>query len=264
MTSGSRNQVIQERYRLLRPLGAGGMGTVWLADDELLRRRVAIKELVLSPGGEDPSVRRRRMLVEARAAARIAHPGIVPIYDVLVDADPPWIVMAYVQGRTLADLIEDGPLDEGELARIGRRVLGALTAAHTADVLHRDVKPANIVIGEAGKVFLVDFGIAQIGGQSDLTAHNTLPGTLEFMAPERINGHRLGPPSDLWSLGVTLFWALEGRSPFRRSTPVATMRAVTDALLPPITRPGRLANAITGLLRKDPSHRLTPQDLTPL
>lgn len=237
------------------------MGNVWLADDTMLGRRVALKELVLSPQGEHLSVRRERALREARAAASIGHPGIVDIYDVFLEEGRPWIVMAYIRGRSLLELVEGGGLGERELARIGVRVLDSLTAAHRASVLHRDIKPANIVISETGRVFLVDFGIAQIGGHSSLTTQNTFTGTPEFMAPERIYGRAPGPPSDLWSLGVTFFYALEGYSPFRRDSAIATMRAVTDHAPPPASRPGPLSDAVIRLLEKDPARRMGAHEL---
>ncbi|MGW4423181.1 protein kinase domain-containing protein [Streptosporangium sp. NPDC004631] len=261
MASGTEDLLIKGRYRLLSRLGEGGMGNVWLADDAMLGRRVALKELVLSPQGEHLSVRRERALREARAAASIGHPGIVDIYDVFLEEGRPWIVMAYIRGRSLLELVEGGGLGERELARIGVRVLDALTAAHRASVLHRDIKPANIVISETGRVFLVDFGIAQIGGHSSLTIQNTFTGTPEFMAPERIYGRTPGPPSDLWSLGVTFFYALEGYSPFRRDSAIATMRAVTDHAPPPASRPGPLSDAVIRLLEKDPARRMGAHEL---
>ncbi|WP_248960065.1 protein kinase domain-containing protein [Sphaerisporangium perillae] len=262
MMSGSGARLVNSRYRLMLRLGRGGMGNVWLAADERLGRHVALKELVMAENGEPLSVRRERALREARAAAGIEHPCVVDIYDVFEERGRPWIVMAYIKGRSLRDLIEDRTLGERELAEIGIRVLGALDATHSAGVLHRDVKPANIVIGEAGKVFLVDFGIARIGGESTLTAQNGFIGTLEFMAPERIEGRPLKPSSDLWSLGVTFFYALEGYSPFRRDDLLATMRAVTDHSPPEAARPGPLADAIVRLLHKDPDQRMNARELT--
>ncbi len=261
MASEAGGRLVNDRYRLSSKLGRGGMGTVWLADDMVLGRRVALKELVLAQHGEGLSVRRERVLREARAAASIQDPGIVDIYDVFEENGRPWIVMAYIKGRSLFDLIEEDRLAERELARIGLPVLGALTAAHHAKVLHRDVKPANIVISETGRVFLVDFGIAQIGGLSSLTTHNGFTGTLEFMAPERIDGRSLGPPSDLWSLGVTFFFALEGYSPFLHESALATMKAITERPPPPATHPGRLSDAVRRLLHKDPALRMDAQEL---
>ncbi|MDH2427422.1 protein kinase [Sphaerisporangium sp. TRM90804] len=261
MTSASRNSLLRGRYRLLEPLGRGGMGNVWLAADELLGRRVALKELVLVANGEPMAVRRERALREARAAAGIKHPSVVDIHDVFEDRGCPWIVMAYIEGRSLRDLIDEGELDERDIARIGLHVLGGLNAAHDAGVLHRDVKPANIVIGRAGEVLLVDFGVAQIGGASPLTAQNGFVGTLEFMSPERIDGRTLTPASDLWSLGVTLFWALERYSPFGREEVVATLRAITDHACPRPARRGPLSEAIARLLHKDPDRRMKAGEL---
>lgn len=254
-------RVVNGRYRLLSMIGSGGMGNVWLAEDELLGRRVALKELILFPNGEHLSVRRQRVLREARAAARIRHSGIVEVYDMFVEDDLSWIVMAYVRGRSLQDLIEHGPLGERRIAEIGGRVLAALTAAHRADVLHRDVKPANILVGEGGEVFLVDFGIAHIVGESRLTSQNAFAGTLEYMAPERINGLSPGPPADLWSLGATFFHALEGYSPFFRGNVPATMKAITFDDPPRLAREGPLTDAIVRLLRKDPGRRMDARGL---
>ncbi|MEV4529437.1 protein kinase [Streptosporangium sp. NPDC049304] len=261
MTPETNGRVVNGRYRLLSVIGSGGMGNVWLAEDEVLGRRVALKELVLSPNGEPLSVRRQRVLREARAAARIRHPGIVEVYDVFVEDDLSWIVMAHVKGHSLQDLIEQGPLDERRIAEIGGRVLAALTAAHRVDVLHRDVKPANILLGEENEVFLVDFGIAHIVGESRLTSQNAFAGTLEYMAPERINGLPPGPPADLWSLGATLFHALEGHSPFFRGSVPATMKAITFDAPPPLTRTGPLSDAIVRLLRKAPERRMDAWEL---
>ncbi|WP_440072371.1 protein kinase domain-containing protein [Streptosporangium sp. OZ121] len=261
MTPETNDRVVNGRYRLLSVIGSGGMGNVWLAEDEVLGRRVALKELVLSPNGEPLSVRRQRVLREARAAARIRHPGIAEVYDVFVEDDLSWIVMAYVKGHSLQDLIEHGPLDERRIAEIGGRVLAALTAAHRADVLHRDVKPANILLGEEGEVFLVDFGIAHIVGESRLTSQNSFAGTLEYMAPERINGLPPGPPADLWSLGATFFHALEGHSPFFRGSVPATMKAITFDDPPPLTRTGALSDAVVRLLRKAPERRMDAREL---
>ncbi|GAA4188424.1 hypothetical protein GCM10022252_23640 [Streptosporangium oxazolinicum] len=261
MTPEMNGRLVNGRYRLLSMIGSGGMGNVWLAEDELLGRRVALKELVLFPNGEHLSVRHQRVLREARAAARIRHSGIVEIYDMFVENDISWIVMAYVRGRSLQDLIEHGPLGERRIAEIGGRVLAALTAAHRADVLHRDVKPANILISGGGEVFLVDFGIAHIVGESRLTSQNAFTGTLEYMAPERINGLSPGPPADLWSLGATFFHALEGYSPFFRGNVPATMKAITFDDPPPFTREGPLTDAIVRLLRKDPGRRMDARRL---
>ncbi|MEU6740703.1 protein kinase domain-containing protein [Streptosporangium sandarakinum] len=254
-------RIIGGRYELRSWIADGGMGKVWLAWDRTLRRSVALKEIVLAPYGEDVSVRRERALREARAAARIRHPVVVDIYDAFMDGGSPWIVMAYIEGTSLDRRIERQILPEREIARVGRDVLSGLAAVHEARVLHRDVKPANIIVDAADRVFLVDFGIARIAEEHGLTATNTLLGTVEFMAPERINGHAVGPASDLWSLGVTLFCALEGYSPFRRGNLIDTVRAVTAGRRPRFLRPGPLADVITGLLVTDPTRRMGAAEL---
>ncbi|MFC0041348.1 protein kinase domain-containing protein [Actinomadura rayongensis] len=259
-----RERVLGGRYRLLRPLGTGGMGSVWSAEDLVLGRTVALKELAHHlNGGQDLEARRARALREARALAQAVDPAIVQIYDVLVERGDPWLVMQYIPGPSLADLVASGPPDERTVARIGLRVLRALRAAHAANVLHRDVKPANILLDDTGRAYLVDFGIARITGATALTADNTVLGTLEFMAPERIRGDEIGPPSDLWSLGVTLYFALEGRSPFRASndTAAATIWAIMNSPAPHPSTPGPLADAVTHLLEKDPTHRMRAEHL---
>lgn len=254
-------RVIRDRYELRSQLGRGGMGTVWLAMDRMLGRLVALKEVLLTPYGEGLEVQRARALREARSLARIRHPAIAEIYDVFEEGGSPWIVMVYVEGGSLDDLIRRRTLSEREIAALGRDVLAGLTAAHAAHVLHRDVKPANILVGHGGKVVLVDFGIAQIVGESGLTSHSIMLGTTEFMAPERIEGRAVGPAADLWSLGVTFFCALEGYSPFRRDNAYATVHAVCTDDLPPPRRRGPLYDVIAGLLRKDPALRMGAAEL---
>ncbi|WP_327049349.1 protein kinase [Microbispora sp. NBC_01189] len=252
-------QVVVGRYELRSLLGRGGMGAVWLAWDTALERLVAMKEIPLWPYGERTEVQRERALREARSLAQIQHPSIVVVHDVFEADGRPWIVMAHVEGVSLDDQIREGVLAERKAASVARDVLGGLTAAHAAGVVHRDVKPANILISRAEKVVLVDFGIAQISGTSGLTARSRLLGTPEFMAPEQIKGEAASAASDLWSLGVTLFWAVEGRSPFRRGNEHATMLAViSDA--PEQTRPGPLSRVVAGLLEKDPARRMTAED----
>ncbi|MBO4275330.1 serine/threonine-protein kinase [Microbispora triticiradicis] len=248
-------QVVVGRYELRSLLGRGGMGAVWLAWDQALERLVAMKEIPLWPYGERAEVQRERALREARSLAQIGHPSIVVVHDVFEADGRPWIVMAHVEGVSLEDKIKEGVLAESEAAAVARDVLGGLTAAHAAGVVHRDVKPANILISRAGRVVLVDFGIAQMSGTSGLTARSRLLGTPEFMAPERIKGEAASAASDLWSLGVTLFWAVEGRSPFRRGNEHATMLAVISDDPEP-TRPGPISRLVVGLLEKDPARRM--------
>ncbi|MFI1074354.1 serine/threonine-protein kinase [Streptomyces puniciscabiei] len=254
-----RERVIAGRYRLLSPLGEGGMGTVWRARDEVLHREVAVKE-VRAPAGLPASDVERlyaRLEREAWAAARVANRNVVTVYDVALEGGRPWIVMELVRGLSLADRLEaEGPLSPQRAAHIGAEVLSALRAAHAAGVLHRDVKPANVLLANDGRVVLTDFGIASVEGSSALTMTGEVIGSPEFLAPERALGRTPGPESDLWSLGVLLYAAVEGVSPFRYDTPISTLRAVVDEELPPPHRAGPLAEVIEGLLRKDPAERL--------
>ncbi|MBO8186724.1 serine/threonine-protein kinase [Streptomyces spirodelae] len=254
-------RLIGGRYRLMARLGHGGMGTVWRAHDEVVDRDVAVKEPRLP---DHLSERERetmytRMRREARTAARIDHPSVVTIHDVAVEDEQPWIVMELVQGRSLADVLEEGTIDVREAARIGLAVAGALDAAHEKGVLHRDVKPDNVMLGRYDRVVLTDFGIAKVQGEQGLTETGAFVGSPEFVAPERVLGQRPGPESDLWSLGVVLYAAVEGVSPFRRSNSPATLQAVLSA------EPQRPARALSGsgafgmlltrLLSKEPALR---------
>ncbi|GHE96123.1 protein kinase [Streptomyces spiralis] len=258
-----RERVIADRYRLLSPLGEGGMGTVWRARDEVLHREVAVKEVRAPAGLPGPDVERMyaRLEREAWAAARVASRNVVTVYDVAMEGGRPWIVMELIRGLSLADLLEaEGPLPPQRAAHIGAEVLAALRSAHDAGVLHRDVKPGNVLMANDGRVVLTDFGIAMVEGSSALTMTGEVIGSPEFLAPERALGRTPGPESDLWSLGVLLYAAVEGSSPFRQDTPLSTLRAVVDEELPPPRRAGPLAPVIEGLLRKDPAERL-PADL---
>ncbi|MEU4211222.1 serine/threonine-protein kinase [Streptomyces sp. NPDC026206] len=257
--SSGAGRVLAGRYRLLDELGRGGMGVVWRARDEVLGREVAVKEVRAPAGlpGHDVHRLYARLEREGRAAARVSHRNVVTVHDVTGDEGRPWIVMELVRGMSLADLLQaEGPLDPARAAHIGAEVLAALRGAHAVGVLHRDVKPGNVLIGNDGRVVLSDFGIAMIEGSSALTATGQLVGSPEYLAPERALGHPPGPESDLWSLGVTLYAAVEGMSPFRQDTPLSTLRAVVDAELPPATRAGALSPVLEGLLRKDPARRL--------
>lgn len=250
--------VLAGRYRLGEVLGRGGMGKVWRAHDEVLHRTVAVKELTagLYVAEADRVVLHARTQKEARAAARITHPGVVTVHDVIEYDNRPWIVMQYVDGPSLADAAkESGEVEPREAARIGLHVLGALRAAHSAGVLHRDVKPGNVLLARDGRVLLTDFGIAAIEGDATITRTGELVGSIDYLAPERVRGGDPGPASDLWSLGATLYTAVEGSSPFRRTSPISTMQAVvTDEPQPPV-RAGALAPVIIALLRKDPADR---------
>jgi serine/threonine protein kinase len=268
-TMTSERRILNDRYQLVYKLGAGGMGSVWLAEDQWLERTVALKELVQHDYGADLEERRTRALREARAMARVRHPAIVSIHDVFFEGDDPWIVMEYISGRSLDAIIKEANhreqlLDEQAIAAIGLPVLRGLCAAHRASVLHRDVKPANILVGNDDSIFLVDFGIAKITGEASITGTRQVLGTPEFLAPERLRGEEAGPAADLWSLGITLFYALEGYSPFMRqggAVHEATMWAILHENPPPPARPGRLANVVLRLLHKDPAKRASVREL---
>jgi serine/threonine protein kinase len=240
-------------------VGNGGMGTVWRATDTLLRRDVAVKEVVLPPGlaPSDRDALYERTLREARAAAAIQHPAVVQVYDVVTEGGRPWIVMELLDARSLADMvIEDGPVAPRAVAKIGIALLGALEVAHAIGVLHRDVKPANVLICTDGRCVLTDFGVARMPTDVQLTTPGMVLGSPHFISPERAMGQEFGPPSDLFSLGVTLYTAVEGRPPFDKGDPIETMHAVVED--PPATpqRSGPLTRVLMGLLEKDPARRL--------
>jgi len=246
------------RYRLAERIGSGGMGTVWRAYDELVERDVAVKQPRLPGDPEDEAHQRaaHRLHREARAAARVDHPSAVSIHDVVVDEDGvPWIVMELVRGESLHQVLRRGPVDAVEAARIGLALLGALRAAHAVGIVHRDVKPANVLLGPHGRVVLTDFGIAHVQGEESLTVSGEFVGSLEFVAPERMAGRGAGPASDLWSLGVLLYAAVEGESPFRRTTVESTLAAVITAEPPESKQAGPLGPLIARLLVRDPERR---------
>ncbi|MEU6575052.1 serine/threonine-protein kinase [Streptomyces sp. NPDC046805] len=250
--------LIAGRYRLADSIGSGGMGRVWRAQDEVLNRAVAVKELTaaLYVSESDRHVLLARTRAEARAAARINHSAVVTVHDVLEHDGRPWIVMELVEGNSLADAVkEQGRVEPREAARIGQWVLRALRAAHAAGVLHRDVKPGNVLLGRDGRVLLTDFGIAQIEGDTTITRTGEVVGSVDYLAPERVRGHDPGPSSDLWALGATLYTAVEGRSPFRRTSPLSTMQAVVEEEADALRYAGPLEPVITALLRKDPAER---------
>ncbi|MFD8230668.1 serine/threonine-protein kinase [Streptomyces sp. NPDC059696] len=250
--------LVAGRYRLAESIGSGGMGRVWRAHDEVLHRSVAIKELTaaLYVSESEQAILLARTRAEARAAARINHSAVVTVHDVLEHDGRPWIVMELVEGRSLADAVkEEGRVEPREAARIGLWVLRALRAAHTAGVLHRDIKPGNVLLGTDRRVLLTDFGIAQIEGDTTITRTGEVVGSVDYLAPERVRGHDPGPSSDLWALGATLYTAVEGRSPFRRTTPLTTMQAVVEEEAAELRHAGPLEPVITALLRKDPAAR---------
>lgn len=255
-------QLIADRYRLISPLGQGGMGRVWKARDEVLHRDVAIKELVPPPSltPEERREMRERSLREARAIARLNNINVVRIFDVLRTDGDPWIVMEYVASRSLQDAIaEDGPVSPAKAVEIGLGVLGALNAAHKAGIMHRDVKPGNVLLGNDGRVVLTDFGLATIPGDPNVTRTGMVLGSPAYISPERARDGTAGPEADLWSLGATLYAAVEGKSPYARPSAIATLAALAIEPLPPPKNAGPLKPVLQGLLRKDPDERITAE-----
>jgi serine/threonine protein kinase len=256
-------RLIAGRYRVLDRIGRGGMATVWRAHDDLLARQVAVKKLHPQPhlDADELATLFERTRREARSTARISHPNVVVVHDVVDDEGLPVIVMEYVPSTTLGDLIKArGPVPPEEAARIGRGVIAALRAAHRAGILHRDVKPANVLLAEDGRVVLTDFGIAQAAETSALTQTGQLVGSVDFMAPERLVGAPPGPEADLWALGATLFQAVDGHSPFRRDTVTETMYAIAMEAPPEVRGAGPLTPLIQGLLVGNPADRISAED----
>ncbi|MGV9245899.1 protein kinase domain-containing protein [Streptomyces sp. NPDC003710] len=268
-SDNSGRRVVDGRFELEARLGGGGMGMVWRARDLVLHRNVAVKE-VRPPDPDlaeyDPEAARllrERVLREARALARVDHPNVVTIHHV-VDGGPgsyPWIVMELVTGGSLADRLARGPMNPGEAARVGREVLAALRAAHQAGIQHRDVKPANVLLRTDGRPVLTDFGIAAIRESTALTATGSVIGTPDYMAPERVSGKDGGPASDLWSLAMMLYTAVEGHHPLRRGTTLATLAAVLSDDIPPPVKAGPLRDVLTRVLVRDPAARPDAQEL---
>ncbi|MEU0499804.1 protein kinase [Nocardia sp. NPDC005998] len=262
MVSG--RTVVDGRFELLEPLGSGGMGTVWRAYDLALHREVALKEVrAEADEGRSPGVHRERVLREARALARIGHPNVVAIHHIVDSAEVanPWIVMELVRGQSLADHLADGPLPPTRVAHLGRGILAALRAAHQVGVLHRDIKPANVLLRQDGSPVLTDFGIAAINGMTALTSTGSVVGSLDYVAPERLSGQEGHPASDLWSLGLLLYVAVEGFHPMRRESTVATLAAVIRGEVPPPQRAGALTAVLTAVLVPDPSRRPTAEQV---
>jgi eukaryotic-like serine/threonine-protein kinase len=265
MTMTEAATLVAGRYRIVRALGAGGMGRVWLARDEVLRRDVAIKEIVLPFGLPDPEREelRLRTLREARAAARLSHPNVVQIYDVQSGDERPWIVMEYVHSRSLLQVIEEsGALPVEQVAGIGLAVLSALDAANRVGVLHRDVKPSNVLIADDGRVVLTDFGSAMIDETDGaITRTGVILGSPQYIAPERIDTGVSTPEADLWSLGATLYAAVEGRPPYTRTTTLRSLIAITSERPDPTRLAGPLKPVLTGLLQHNPHARMKPAEV---
>jgi hypothetical protein len=251
-------RTIGGRYALQSTIGAGGMGTVWRAFDQVLRRQVAVKEVLLPPG-VPPAERTllcERTLREARAAASLNVASVVTIYDVVEEDDRPWIVMELLAARSLSEIIRaDGPQPPMVVADIGLQVLSALAAAHKAGILHRDVKPGNILVASDGRATLTDFGVARTIGDSALTSTGLLLGSPCYISPERARGREPGPASDLWSLGAALYAAVEGRPPFDLGDPLPTLTAIVTDPPEPCRLAGPLTEVLGGLLEKDPRRR---------
>ncbi|MFC8538984.1 serine/threonine-protein kinase [Streptomyces sp. NPDC057249] len=252
-------RLLAGRYRLGKVLGRGGMGTVWRAVDETLGRTVAVKELRF-PSAIDEDEKRRlitRTLREAKAIARIRNNGAVTVYDVVDEDDRPWIVMELIEGKSLAEAVrEDGVLEPKRAAEIGLALLDVLRSAHREGILHRDVKPSNVLIAEDGRVVLTDFGIAQVEGDPSVTSTGMLVGAPSYISPERARGHKPGPPADLWSLGGLLYASVEGTPPYDKGSAIATLTAVMTEPLDPPKNAGPLEEVIYGLLTRDPEQRL--------
>ncbi|MEV5356894.1 protein kinase [Streptomyces sp. NPDC052693] len=256
-------RLLAGRYRVTARLGRGGMGVVWKAVDEVLGREVALKELRTYTDAAGPELAglQLRMQREARAAARVRHPGVIAVHDIAEVDGRPIIVMELVDGPSLDDVLRDrGPLDPHEAAGIGAKVMEALAAAHRVGVLHRDVKPGNILLDRSGRVVLTDFGIATMddpgdGSATHLTRSGELVGSLDYLAPERAQGAEPGPASDIWALGATLYAAVEGASPFRRTSTFSTLTAIVSEPLPDPRRAGPLGPVLRRLMDKRPEAR---------
>jgi serine/threonine protein kinase len=260
MVPAQPGDLIAGRYRLQSVIGRGGMGVVWLATDEFLNRDVAIKETVRPHEFDDAEwdALRQRSFSEARLAARLSHPNIVGVFDILQQDGRPWLVMQLVPFPSLRDVIQrSGPLAPAHAAQVGLSVLEAIEAAHSAGILHRDVKPANVLLGSDNQVFLADFGLAVTDGSPHATRTGLIIGSPSYMSPERARGDSPSPAADLWSLGATLYAAVEGRDPFERNGSAAVLAAVItdDPDAPSLAGP--LWPVIRGLLEKDPQQRLT-------
>ena len=248
-------QLIAGRYQVLRAIGHGGMGTVWLCRDEILGREVAVKQIGALPG--ESATETKRAMREARSAAALNHPNAVAVYDVVTHDGRPWLVMEYVEGQTLADEIaRDGMLSPQRVADIGSQLAGALARAHERLIVHRDIKPGNVLIDKAGRPKISDFGIARGHGDEKLTQIGFITGTPGFLSPELARGADPASASDVWALGATLYAAVEGQQPYEpRSNPIALLRAIATERPRPMTHAGALRPAIEAMMDADPARR---------
>jgi eukaryotic-like serine/threonine-protein kinase len=255
-----QHRLVAGRYRLGERVGVGAMGIVWRARDERLRRTVAVKQLLLQPGldAEQADEARRRAMREARIAARLQHVNVVVVYDVAEDDDQPWLIMEYVPSRSLAAVLRDGPLTPFAVAGIGAQAANGLAAAHDVGVVHRDVKPGNVLLGDDGLVKIADFGISRALDDVALTATGLLTGTPAYLSPEMAKGETPAPPSDVFALGATLYAAVEGTPPFGvHDNPLALLHKVAGGHVRPPGRAGPLTEPLMNLLRPDPADRPT-------
>ena len=251
-------RVLVNRYRLDHVIGTGGMGRVWRGTDTLLDRPVAVKELTTPPNlpAHEVEVLRTRMLREARSAAQLSHPSIITVFDVAEEDGRPWIVMELVQGPSLGDLLrEEGTLCVRRAADIGEQMAAGLSEAHNHGIVHRDIKPGNVLTAGNDRAVLTDFGIAHLDGSTHLTSTGLLIGSPSYLAPEVAHGHSATPASDVWALGITLFQAVEGTLPFERPTPMATLTAIVTQDLPETVNAGPLRPLLEDLCAKDPQAR---------
>ncbi|SDQ47095.1 protein kinase domain-containing protein [Thermostaphylospora chromogena] len=259
MPPEQQTRLLAGRYELITPIGRGTMGTVWRAQDRFLGREVAVKEILQKPGLSDDQYAelRERMIREGRTAARVNHPSVATVYDAIEDDGRPWIIMELVEGRSLEQVIEEeGPLPPRLVAELGAELLEALRAAHAQGILHRDVKPSNVLLTESGRVVLTDFGIAKAEGDATLTKTGMVIGSPGYTAPERARGEYSGPESDLWSLGATLYFAVEGRPAYERRTIAETLAALMTENADPPTQAGPLRGVLEAMLEKDYRERL--------
>jgi hypothetical protein len=266
MATNGAGRRIANRYELTDELGHGGMGVVWRATDTLLARQVALKEVDLPRGGQagDREGLRARVTREARAAARLSHPGVVTVYDIAHDGDRDYIVMELVSAPTLEELVRTGgPLAPEQAARLGLGLLDALEAAHRAGIVHRDLKPRNVMVRQDGATKLADFGIASVQGDPRLTATGLVVGSPAYMAPEQVEAEPVSPATDLWALGATLWFAVEGQPPFGGGE-FQTLSAIVNGQPRQPQRLGPLTPVLARLLVKDPVARATPAQLRPL